>query len=100
MAVFVQQALAMASELIVLANVTVVKEITLLSMERQFKKLKDLAPSPLIIPLEDQLTVTLPHDCSSQGDHRPFSTNLVRFASTYRATILFKLDHTTADVFS
>jgi hypothetical protein len=32
--------------------------------------------------------VTLPHDCSSKGDHRPFSTNLIRFASTSSLTTL------------
>jgi serine/threonine-protein kinase ATR len=88
MAVFVQQALSMARELIILANVVVVKEISTLSMQKRFPKLKDLAPSPLIVPLEDQLTVTLPHDCSSKGDHRPFSTNLIRFASTSSLTTL------------
>jgi serine/threonine-protein kinase ATR len=88
MAVFVQQALSMARELIVLANVVVVKEISGLSMEERFPKLKALAPSPLIVPLEDQLTVTLPHDCSSKSDHRPFPTNLVRFASTSVLTAL------------
>ena len=51
-----------------------------LSMKRDIPQLAKLMPSPLIVPLQESLTATLPPTSSTIGSHhQPFPSNLPTF---------------------
>ncbi|KAG5654241.1 hypothetical protein H0H81_005928 [Sphagnurus paluster] len=50
-----------------------------LTMPKDFKKLAQLGKSPLIIPLQESLTASLPPTSSAESDHQPFPTNTPTF---------------------
>ncbi|KAI5124851.1 hypothetical protein M0805_007285 [Coniferiporia weirii] len=67
------QAVAMATELLRLCDYPIKDEATkTLSMAKDFPALAKLAPSPLIIPLQESMTVALPATSSSKTVHQPF----------------------------
>jgi hypothetical protein len=78
---FVTKALAMTKELLRLAKHEVPKNTSLFSMQRYFPVLKTLAPSPLLIPLQEALTVSLPSSAAAvrRHEHNPFPVCTPRF---------------------
>jgi serine/threonine-protein kinase ATR len=55
---------------------------TTLSMKRDIPQLAKLMPSPLIVPLQESLTATLPPTSSTiNSHHQPFPPNLPTFHS-------------------
>lgn len=53
---------------------------TTLSMKRDIPQLAKLMPSPLIVPLQESLTATLPPTSSTiNSHHQPFPPNLPTF---------------------
>lgn len=72
----------LVESLLDLCNFVVNKETTL-SLHRQFPNLYRLAPTILIIPLQNALNVSLPTDASHIADHKPFPDGLVVFQSKF-----------------
>ncbi|TDL29365.1 hypothetical protein BD410DRAFT_710460 [Rickenella mellea] len=70
--VLVSQSIMMSSELLDLCNYQVKDDTKTLSMARAFPRLLKLAPSPLIIPLQESLVANLPSTSSGESDHQPF----------------------------
>lgn len=54
-----------------------------LNMSRDFPILSKLAPSQLIIPLQESLTASLPSTSSAESDHQPFPHNAPTIARAY-----------------
>lgn len=78
---FINKAMAMTTELLKLARHEVVKTSSSFSMRRHFPVLQQLAPSPLLIPLQEALTVSLPSSAAAlkRHEHNPFPVTTVRF---------------------
>lgn len=74
----------MADELLNLCNFPIDDKTTALSMLDKFPNLFELAPSPLIIPLRESLTASLPPTSSSTSKHQPFPVDLPTFKSKTR----------------
>ncbi|CDZ97128.1 serine threonine-protein kinase atr [Phaffia rhodozyma] len=80
----IDKALLMTKELLKLAKLDVSKSTADVSMDRVARSLKSLAPSPLMIPIQEALTVSLPSEAVSKGkDHNPFPVAPVRFAKFF-----------------
>jgi serine/threonine-protein kinase ATR len=58
-----------------------------LSMRRDFPRLYALAPSRLIIPLQESLTASLPPSSSSSADHQPFPVDLPVFQGKWSTLV-------------
>lgn len=65
----------MVKQLLDLANYKV-RDLSELHMKEHFRGLNNLAPSPMIVPLQSSLTVTLPSAVVNQFEHKPFPSNL------------------------
>ncbi|CCL98247.1 uncharacterized protein FIBRA_00241 [Fibroporia radiculosa] len=70
----------MTDELLGLCDAPV-REAKSLSMRKDFSRLFSLAPSQLIIPLQESLTASLPPTSSNEATHRPFPVDAPTFAS-------------------
>lgn len=70
----------MVKQLLNLANYKV-RDGQELRMSTNFPGLFNLAPSPLIVPLQSSLTVTLPSAVVNQYEHKPFPIELPIIAS-------------------
>ncbi len=82
----ISASLSMAAELLNLCNGQLGDKSSV-NMSKDFPRLFKLAPSPLIIPLQQSLTATLPPLSSTQvKDHKPFPIELPTFYSTLGAT--------------
>ncbi|THH12376.1 hypothetical protein EW145_g35 [Phellinidium pouzarii] len=69
----ISQAVSMATELLRLCDFTIKDDATkTLSMIKDIPTLFKLAPSRLIIPLQESMIVTLPATSSSKTTHQPF----------------------------
>jgi serine/threonine-protein kinase ATR len=74
----------MATELLRLCDAPIKDNDTkTLSMARDFPLLKKQAPSDLIIPLQESLTVNLPTTSSQSSDHQPFPPDAPKFYRAY-----------------
>ncbi|THG95872.1 hypothetical protein EW026_g5857 [Hermanssonia centrifuga] len=75
----ISASLSMAAELLNLCNGQLGDKSSV-NMSKDFPRLFKLAPSPLIIPLQQSLTATLPPLSSTQvKDHKPFPIELPTF---------------------
>ncbi|KAG6850186.1 hypothetical protein H0H93_016614 [Arthromyces matolae] len=74
----VRQCLAMTNELLKLCDYPIDDDKKTLSM-RSFKRLAELGKSPLIIPLQESLTASLPPTSSAESNHQPFPLNAPTF---------------------
>ena len=84
----VDQAINMATELLRLCDAPIKdNDAKTLSMTRDFPHLKRQAPSNLIIPLQESLTVNLPATSSHDSDHQPFPLDAPRFYRSYKFII-------------
>ncbi|EJD01349.1 uncharacterized protein FOMMEDRAFT_111106 [Fomitiporia mediterranea MF3/22] len=69
----INHAITMSTELLKLCDHPIRDEATKsLSMSKDFPTLAKLVPSPLIIPLQESMIVSLPATSSSQSGHQPF----------------------------
>lgn len=69
----VEKSMAMTAELLRMCDYPIKDDSTkTLSMNKNFPALAMLAPSPLIIPLQESMTVSLPATSSSSTLHQPF----------------------------
>ncbi|KAI0092138.1 hypothetical protein BDY19DRAFT_928481 [Irpex rosettiformis] len=69
----------MTHELLAMCNSEVPDKKLTFSMSKDFSGLFDLAPSELIIPLQESLTASLPPAGSSPRDHEPFPIDAPKF---------------------
>ncbi|KAI0700624.1 hypothetical protein BC835DRAFT_1404834 [Cytidiella melzeri] len=69
----------MTQELLALCNLGVKDDKKSLSMSRDFPSLQKLAPSELIIPLQESLTASLPPTAALSRDHEPFPSDAPKF---------------------
>lgn len=87
LSVFINKALQMTKELLRLAKHDIPKQNNTVSMQRLFPTLKALGPSPLLIPLQEALTVSLPSDANVKGkEHNPFPVCTVRFKGAFQSS--------------
>lgn len=75
----ISQCLAMTNELLALCDHHVDDDKRVLSMSKDFPRLKGLGHSDLIIPLQESLTASLPPTSSSSSTHQPFPPNAPTF---------------------
>ncbi len=59
------------------------KTTSTLSMNKSFRQLLDLMPTRLIVPLQHQLTATLPSSGLSDPSHHPFPEQCVTISDFY-----------------
>ena len=86
----VQQAVSMATELLRLCDAPIKdNDAKTLSMTRDFPLLKRQAPSDLIIPLQESLTVNLPATSCQNSDHQPFPPDAPKFYRSCCASRLY-----------
>ena len=78
----ISQCLAMTNELLALCDYHVDDDKRVLSMSKDFPRLKNLGHSELIIPLQESLTASLPPTSSSSSTHQPFPPNAPTFNGT------------------
>ncbi|OCH94317.1 hypothetical protein OBBRIDRAFT_823598 [Obba rivulosa] len=71
--------LRMTEELLGLCDHPIRDEKKTLTMSKNFPGLFRLAPSPLMIPLQESLTASLPPSSSSDATHHPFPTDAPTF---------------------
>ena len=76
----------MTKELLDLCNYPVNDSKKALHMGQHFPALKRLAPSQLIIPLQESLIASLPPSLELQSTHKPFPANAPTFASKLSQT--------------
>lgn len=72
--------LRMTEELLALCDYPIKDEKKALSMSKDFPGLFRSAPSPLMIPLQESLTASLPPSSSSDAMHHPFPLDAPTFA--------------------
>lgn len=72
----------MVKQMLHLANYKV-RDNQELRMSTHFPGLQNLAPSPLIVPLQSSLTVTLPSTVADRTEHKPFPLDLPIIASRF-----------------
>jgi serine/threonine-protein kinase ATR len=76
----ISQCLAMTNELLNLCDHHIDDDSKkTLSMTKDFKRLAALGRSPLIIPLQESLTASLPPTSSLESTHQPFPSNAPTF---------------------
>ncbi|KDQ64194.1 hypothetical protein JAAARDRAFT_117891 [Jaapia argillacea MUCL 33604] len=76
----INQCMAMTNELLALCDYPLRDDGKKpLNMSKDFPKLARLAPSRLIIPLQESLTASLPPNSSTDSIHQPFPSNLPTF---------------------
>ncbi|KAG6832347.1 hypothetical protein H0H87_001811 [Tephrocybe sp. NHM501043] len=76
----IQQCLAMTNELLNLCDYHIDDDARkTLTMTKDFKRLAELGKSPLIIPLQESLTASLPPTSSAESNHQPFPPNAPTF---------------------
>ncbi|KAF9462064.1 hypothetical protein BDZ94DRAFT_1283268 [Collybia nuda] len=76
----INQCVAMTNELLALCDYPIDDDSSkTLTMAKHFPKLAALGRSPLIIPLQESLTVSLPPTSSSESIHQPFPINAPTF---------------------
>ncbi|KAI8902434.1 hypothetical protein BC833DRAFT_639508 [Globomyces pollinis-pini] len=76
----IQYAEAFVDQLLNLCNFPSGKDVSMLSMSRDFRKLQKMAAlgNGMIVPLQSSLTVTLPTGSYSASSHKPFANDLPR----------------------
>lgn len=80
----------MATELLRLCDAPIKdNDAKALSMSRDFPQLKRQAPSDLIIPLQESLTVNLPATSSHSSDHQPFPPDAPRIYRTFSPILCY-----------
>lgn len=73
----VKQCRAMTEELLKLCNYQISDELKApLSLTKIFPGLARLAPSELIVPLQESMSATLPSESSLESSHKPFPDHL------------------------
>lgn len=72
----------MTTQLLELCDHPLGKEDWALSMEETFPKLHKLAPSRLILPIQESMTVVLPSSASELDTHQPFPHHAPTFQGT------------------
>ena len=73
----------MTKELLALCDHFVDENKTTLSMSKDFPRLKAMANSSLIIPLQESLTASLPPASSDESTHRPFPLDVPTFKGLF-----------------
>ncbi|KAH8118429.1 hypothetical protein DFH11DRAFT_1686601 [Phellopilus nigrolimitatus] len=87
----VTHAMSMTTELLRLCDHPIKDDATkTLSMLRDFPALTRLTPSPLIIPLQESMTVSLPSTSSSKSVHQPFPPDAPTIAAFYDEVDIMK----------
>ncbi|KAI0340807.1 hypothetical protein BDW22DRAFT_1397789 [Trametopsis cervina] len=76
---WISATITMTRELLELCNLPVNDAKKSLSMSKDFPSLQKLAPSELIIPLQESLTASLPPTAALSRDHEPFPTDAPTF---------------------
>lgn len=69
----------MTYQLLNLCDYPIKDEKKTLNMQKQFPDLFKLAPSRVIIPLQESLTANFPPTSSSEGTHQPFPIDAPTF---------------------
>lgn len=76
----IRQCVAMTNELLNLCDYHIDDDSRkTLTMSKDFRRLAELGKSPLIIPLQESLTASLPPTSSAESDHQPFPPNAPTF---------------------
>ncbi|KAG9127763.1 serine/threonine-protein kinase M1 [Ceratobasidium sp. 392] len=75
----IAQSVAMVSELLVMSERETPENEFTLSLKKHFGSLARLAPSKLIMPLQEYLTVSLPPSTAAKDTHQPFPLNIPTF---------------------
>lgn len=78
---WIMATVTMTKQLLDLCNLSVNDNKKSLSMGKDFPSLQQLAPSQLIIPLQESLIASLPPSAASQRDHQPFPIDAPTFLS-------------------
>ena len=85
----ISQCLAMTNELLNLCDHHIDDDAKkTLNMSKDFKRLAALGRSPLIIPLQESLTASLPPTSSVESTHQPFPSNPPTFEGSSHARFL------------
>lgn len=80
---------AMTDELLGLCNYPIDDDRKTLSMKRDFPKLAALGRSPLLVPLQESLTVNLPPTSSTEdSNHVPFPVLAPTFEGAHSYSIV------------
>ncbi|KAL5508165.1 hypothetical protein ACEPAH_5783 [Sanghuangporus vaninii] len=80
----VDSAIALSTELLRLCERSIKDDsVKTISMSKTFPSLARLAPSPLIVPLQESMTVSLPATSSSQSAHQPFPLDVPTIAAFF-----------------
>ncbi|KAG6812100.1 hypothetical protein H0H92_004400 [Tricholoma furcatifolium] len=76
----IQQSIAMTDQLLNLCDHQIDDDSKkILTISKDFKRLAELGKSPLIIPLQESLTASLPPTSSAESAHQPFPPNAPTF---------------------
>ncbi|KAF8961112.1 hypothetical protein BDZ97DRAFT_1664899 [Flammula alnicola] len=78
-AMLINESIRMTNELLNLCDQHVDENKLVLSMSKDFPRLKALGRSNLIIPLQESLTASLPPDSASESTHQPFPLDTPTF---------------------
>lgn len=89
--ILISQCLAMTNELLKLCDHHIDDDAKrTLSMSKDFRRLAALGRSPLIIPLQESLTASLPPTSSLESTHQPFPSSAPTFEGLSISAILLK----------
>lgn len=92
--ILIASSVAMATELLRLCDFPIKDDgLKSLSMSKDIPNLARLVPSPLIIPLQESMTVSLPTTSSSQSVHQPFPPDIPTIACMYSVTLVTFTTH-------
>lgn len=82
----------MTFQLLNLANKSFEKDVSHIRMDYHFPDLKNLGfNSPLLVPIQAALTVTLPYSNARRDSHNPFPDTAVTIACQYGFLCLWLL---------
>ncbi|KAH9248203.1 hypothetical protein BASA81_014163 [Batrachochytrium salamandrivorans] len=72
----VMEAQKLTDQLLHLCNFTIPRDVSSISMAKDFRTLQRMTPLSMIIPLQSSMTVTLPTSSKSAASHMPFPNDL------------------------
>ena len=75
----INDSLTMTNQLLDLCDYPIKDDNKTLNMQKQFPELFKLAPSRVIIPLQESLTADFPPTSSSEATHQPFPVDAPTF---------------------
>lgn len=80
----------MTNELLGLCDYPVKDDWKTLNMQKQFPRLSKLAPSRIIIPLQESLTANFPPTSSSEATHQPFPIDAPTFECLFTFILFYQ----------